>query len=219
MPDRPPRTRVTRACTAARSRVIDLLREDHRRIKQAYREFMRLDAQRHGDLCEAIVRRTLTQWRVHAALEEELLYPLLRPVVAQAEAVDEAEVEHEIVRYLGEQLDASAAVDEKFPARFAVLCAYVLHHVKEEEGELFPQLKRARLDWEALAERFMARRLALQAADGRREAAGEPAREEPALAPPDVAPLPAQGFGMRMNGHLAGRPAHHEAGTLTSRKR
>jgi hemerythrin superfamily protein len=214
----PPTTRVTRAATAARSRVIDLLQEDHRRIKQAYREFLRLDAQRNGDLCESIVRRTLAELRVHAALEEELLYPLLRPIVTDVEAVDEAEVEHEIVRYLGEQLDASHAVDEKFAARFAVLCEYVLHHVKEEEGELFPQLKRAKLDWEGLLDEFMARRQALQAADGRLDSLAARESAEDITDRGEDSLLPADEHGVLLNGRVAGRPAHYEAGTITSRK-
>jgi hemerythrin superfamily protein len=214
----PPTTRVTRAATAARSRVIDLLQEDHRRIKQAYREFLRLDAQRNGDLCESIVRRTLAELRVHAALEEELLYPLLRPIVTDVEAVDEAEVEHEIVRYLGEQLDASHAVDEKFAARFSVLCEYVLHHVKEEEGELFPQLKRAKLDWEGLLDEFMARRQALQAADGRLDSMVARESGEYVAERGEDSQLPADEHGVLLNGRLAGRPAHYDAGTITSRK-
>ena len=49
----------SRAATAARSHIIELLQDDHTRLKRAYREFQRLDADRNGDLCESIIRRTL----------------------------------------------------------------------------------------------------------------------------------------------------------------
>lgn len=148
----------SRAATAARSQIIDVLKEDHRRLKRAYREFQRLDVDKHGDQCESIVRRALNELRVHSALEEELLYPVLRPIVENADLVDEAEVEHETIALLCSQLESGRAVDDKFAARFVVLCEYVLHHVKEEEGELFPQLKRGQLDWEGLAAEFFERR-------------------------------------------------------------
>lgn len=207
MPDATKSTRVTRAATAARSHIIDLLKEDHRRIKRSYREFLRLDADRNGDQCESIVRRTLSLLRVHSALEEELIYPVMRPVVSESESVDEAEVEHEIVRYLGDQLEASSAVDDKFSARFAVLCEYVLHHVKEEEGELFPQLKRAKLDWEGLCSEFTERREALLTEQG----AHDTLTGMNSILPTDET-------GLLMTGHEAGHYPQREAGSITSRK-
>ena len=207
MPDPAKTTRVTRAATAARSQIIDQLKEDHRRIKRAYREFLRLDADRNGDPCASIVRRTLSLLRVHSALEEELIYPVMRPIVSEAEAVDEAEVEHEIVRYLGEQLESASAVDDKFSARFAVLCEYVLHHVKEEEGELFPQLKRAKLDWEGLCNEFTERREALLTDEG----AHDTLTGMNSILPTDET-------GLLMTGHEVGRYPQREAGSITSRK-
>ncbi|HJV71327.1 hemerythrin domain-containing protein [Ideonella sp.] len=207
MPIHHPSTRVTRAATAARSQIIDMLKDDHRQIKRAYREFLHLDAERNGDLCESIVRRTLALLRVHATLEEELVYPVMRPIVGEAEAVDEAEVEHEIIRYLGDQLEAASAIDEKFSARFAVMCEYLMHHVKEEEGELFPQLRRAKLDWEGLASQVMERREALLTAEGHESLLtsmhGEPPIDE---------------TGMLLRGPDVGRYPQREAGSINSRK-
>ena len=76
---------------------------------------------------------------------------------------DEAEVEHESAHTLIEQLQEMDSDGDKFPARFTVLCEYVLHHVKEEEKEMFPQLRKARgLDWEAMATAMDERRAELQ---------------------------------------------------------
>jgi len=199
--------RVTRAATAARSQIVDLLQEDHRQIKRAYREFLRLDAHRNGDLCESIVRRTLALLRVHSTLEEEFIYPAMRPIVSDAEAVDEAEVEHEILRYLGEQIGASSPFDEKFSARFAVMCEYLMHHVKEEEGDLFPQMRHAKLDWESLARQLMERREALLTAEGH-ESLLTGMHPEP----------PTDETGLLLRGPDVGRYPQREAGSITSRK-
>jgi hypothetical protein len=182
----------SRAATAARSHIIELLQEDHWRVKRAYREFQRLDADRNGDLCESIIRRTLHDLRVHAQLEEELIYPVMRPIVTDPERVDEAEVEHETMRLLISQLEAGQAADDKFSARFVVLCEYVL--------------KRAKLDWETLCAEFTERREALQAADAYDSLPGS--HEEP----------PVDEHGLLMTGRYPERYPPYEAGTITSRK-
>ena len=94
--------------------------------------------------------------------------------------------------------------DDKFSARFAVLCEYLMHHVKEEEGELFPQLKRAKLDWEGLCHEFMERREALLTEEGAHDTLTGMASI-----------LPTDETGLLMTGH---EPVHYESGSITSRK-
>lgn len=154
-------SRTSKAASAARQQVLSELKDDHRRVKKAYREFQKLDVEEDAETCQQIVEQVLQELTVHAALEEELLYPAARDAIADEDLIDEAEVEHESQHALIEQLQAMSPDDEKYMARFKVLCEYVLHHVKEEESELFPQLERARLDWEALGEEIAERRAEL----------------------------------------------------------
>ena len=167
----PSRTNHSRARTTARTEVLDQLKEDHKRVKKAYREFTKLDLDEDPGRCEALVRQVLAELELHAALEEELLYPAARDAMAQPDLIDEAEVEHESAHALMNQLKSMDAQDEKFAARFTVLCEYVMHHVKEEESELFPQLENARIDWEILAREMSARRAELMSAATREEGA------------------------------------------------
>ena len=153
----------SRAMTTARDQVLTQLIDDHKRIKKAYKDFQKLGADSDPAQREALVQRVLKELSIHAALEEELLYPAAHGV-AEEGLVDEAEVEHESVHALIEQLEGMAPEDEKYAARFTVLCEYVLHHVKEEEGEMFPQLAQGRMDWPSLAEQMTRRRAELGAA-------------------------------------------------------
>lgn len=150
----------TKASSTARQQVLAELKADHQRVKKAYKEFQKLDRDEDRERCEQIVQQVLEELQVHAALEEELFYPAVRGT-AEEDLLDEAEVEHESMHALISQLQGMSIDDEKFAARFTVLCEYTLHHVKEEEGELFPQVERARLDWEALAQQMTQRRAEL----------------------------------------------------------
>ena len=51
-------------------------------------------------------------------------------------------VEYGTAKDLIGKLDEMSADDEMFDANFTVLAEYIEHHVKEEEGELFPKVKK-----------------------------------------------------------------------------
>lgn len=174
-----PSPRNTRAATQARSQILDDLREDHKRVRKAYRQFQKLDAEEDAEECQALVAQVLDELSVHASLEEELLYPAARQALSDESLIDEAEVEHESLHVLIDQLRGMTPEDEKYAARFTVLCEYVMHHVKEEEGEMFPKLEHARLDWEGLAADMDERRNELTGEDVDNEDSEEEEASEP----------------------------------------
>ncbi|MCK7500832.1 MAG: hemerythrin domain-containing protein [Comamonadaceae bacterium] len=97
-------------------------KNDHKRVKKAYKDFEKLES-KDAEQCQQIVQQVLLELTVHAALEEELLYPAARNALKEADLIDEAEVEHESAHQLIDQLRTMSPDDEKYVARFTVCCA------------------------------------------------------------------------------------------------
>ena len=101
--------------------------------------------------------------RVHMLVEEEFLYPIVERVIDE-DSETEAEVEHSLARDGLTKLQ-ELAHEPGFGAAVDMLQAGIAHHVKEEEEEIFPALrKRAAADLDELdPERLEAQIQAVQA--------------------------------------------------------
>jgi hypothetical protein len=64
---------------------------------------------------------------------------------------------------LVEELKEMEPDDGLYDAKMIVLTEYVKHHVKEEEGEMFPKVKKSRLDLKALGTEMMERKKEIKA--------------------------------------------------------
>ena len=89
--------------------------------------------------------------------------PAARSVLDNAALIDEADVEHASARALIAELRSAKPGDDHYDAKVKVLGEYVRHHVKEEQDELFPKLRRTALDMVVLGERMAARKHELAA--------------------------------------------------------
>lgn len=143
---------------------IDLLDADHLQVHglfQSYRELVRTRA-------PALQRRALAEeicmeLTIHAKVEEELFYPALREALQDEELLDEAEGAHGSQRELVAQILATAAEDELYDARVAVLSDYVERHVRNEREQVFNRALAARLDLQSLARAISVRKEELRA--------------------------------------------------------
>ena len=100
---------------------------------------------------------------MHATIEEELFYPAAREAEVDADLLDEAEVEHASAKELIAQIEAMSPDEDLYDAKVTVLGEYIDHHVKEEEGELFPKCRKSDMDLEGLGEALAARKQELTA--------------------------------------------------------
>jgi hypothetical protein len=137
-----------------------MLKEDHQRVTELFDQFERA---RGDGRKERLAKTICEELKLHARLEEELFYPAVRDAIDDADLMDEAEVEHGSAKALIRQIEASSASGDKFDALVTVLGEYIKHHVKEEEGDMFKQVRQSDLDLAVLGEEMQKRKRELTA--------------------------------------------------------
>src|SRR5205814_2624675 len=105
-----------------------------------------------------LVTELCREFLAHAAVEEEIFYPAVREEIADDDLMNEARVEHEGAKRLVAELQGMDPADEMLNAKMHVLCAYIKHHVREEEEDIFRKAREADLDLFALAGRMEKRK-------------------------------------------------------------
>ena len=119
---------------ATHADVIDLLKEDHQKVKELFEEFESLDSSETRPK-RKLLKKIFEALAIHTQLEEELVYPLVK-----GEIVAEAREEHHVVDLIIAEIKKARAMNEKTDAKVKVLKEMVEHHIEEEEGELLPRL-------------------------------------------------------------------------------
>jgi hemerythrin superfamily protein len=150
----------TKSSKSAAPDAIELLTTDHKEVKALFKEYDKLvESDGNEDEKQALAEQICQMLTVHATIEEELFYPAAREALGEdADLVDEADIEHESAKELIAQIEGSSPEDDHFDARVKVLGEYIDHHVKEEEGEMFPKVKKGDVDMVALGADLMARK-------------------------------------------------------------
>lgn len=155
---------------AKKSRALDaiaMLTADHKKVKGLFSRFEKLMEQDDAtDEKADLVAQICDALTVHAEIEEEIFYPAVREAIDDDDLMDEADVEHAGAKDLIAQLEAMQPGDELYDAKVVVLGEQIDHHVKEEEGEMFPQVRKAKVDTVALGEQMLERKLAIMAEMG-----------------------------------------------------
>ena len=147
-----------KATGADRTDAISLLMQDHREVEDMFKEFEKAKKNEDDEAKSAIVKRVCAALTAHAEIEEEIFYPAVRGEIEDDDTMDEAEVEHGSIKNLVGQLEDLDPSDSFYDAKMTVLSEYVKHHVKEEEGEMFPKVKKAGIDLAALGAELMDRK-------------------------------------------------------------
>ncbi|HVK55026.1 MAG TPA: hemerythrin domain-containing protein, partial [Burkholderiales bacterium] len=129
-----------------------------KKVQKIFKDFEKVkikgDSQRKAEL----VRAACHELTLHTQLEEELVYPVLREALKEKNLIAEAAVEHATAKQLISELESMDPSDELYDAKFVVLGEYINHHIKEEEKEIFPKAKKAKVDFVSIGEEIRHRK-------------------------------------------------------------
>jgi hypothetical protein len=116
-----------------------------------------------GERKQSLVQHICEELTLHALLEEKAFYPeAQRALGDEHDLVDEARVEHESLKSLIFQIENEGPNSELYAAKVKVRKEYVQHHVREEEKEMFPKLRKTDLDVELLGQTLIETKQQLQ---------------------------------------------------------
>jgi hemerythrin superfamily protein len=120
---------------------ITILKDDHKTVEQLFKRFEKAGDRAYIEK-RNIVDRIVEALSVHAAVEEQVFYPVVGATVPGAEDLTlESLEEHHIVKWVLSELDSMNPQDARFDAKVTVLIENVRHHVKDEERDLFPMVR------------------------------------------------------------------------------
>ena len=137
--------------------MIALLKKDHADVKKLFKQFETTKASKDKNSLAHEICKMLT---IHATCEEELVYPVAHEAFEgdDVELVNEALIEHATAKNLIAQIESMDTTDEMFESTVKVLSEYINHHVEEEEGEMFPKLKKCGVDLAELGKAVASRK-------------------------------------------------------------
>ena len=138
---------------------LDLLERDHAAVTELFDTYEDLES---NDEKETLIARIILELVIHGRIEEELFYPALRQAIGSEGVMDEAHVEHAMVRQLMADLNGAKADASHYDAKVKALSEQVQHHVKEEEGAMFSEARDSDLNLSTLGAQLDAYKAALQ---------------------------------------------------------
>jgi len=130
-------------CNTLPSDAIAYLKADHRAVEELFKKFERV-GERALKTRQALVDRILHELVTHTYIEEQVFYPFIRSLNKKLnDATLEALEEHHAAKATLAELQVMEPSEERFAPKVTVLIESVRHHVKEEERELFPEVRQA----------------------------------------------------------------------------
>ena len=119
---------------------IEFLEQQHRAVEQLFSRFENA-GERAKKTRQQMCRQISDQLAIHAEIEEKIFYPATKDARTE-EVLLEAVEEHLAVKRIIADLVEDEPEDEVLAAKMKVLKEQVLHHVEEEEKELFPKVRK-----------------------------------------------------------------------------
>ncbi len=128
--------------------ITNMIRFDHSHVMVTFHQYER---DKRPSVKKALADTICDALEIHAALEEEIFYPVMRQRDAGEPFMHKAEPEHDEMRRLISELRRTSGSDPRHDKLVMELMRDVMHHVADEETTLLPHAE-AMLSKDALSE-------------------------------------------------------------------
>ena len=115
---------------------IELLKDDHKKVEKIF------TAMESKDDRQRLFPELDRELSVHAEIEEKIFYPAAKEAEPTRDLVLESIEEHKQIKMVLADLEQTDKTTDEWGAALNVLKEDVMHHVGEEEDELFPKVRK-----------------------------------------------------------------------------
>jgi hemerythrin superfamily protein len=119
--------------------ITDMIRFDHSHVMVTFHQYTK---DKRPSVKKALAETICDALEIHATLEEEIFYPVMRPRAADQKVMEKSEPEHMEMRRLIHELRNTDPRDTRHDELVFELMRDVVHHVADEETVLLPEAER-----------------------------------------------------------------------------
>jgi hemerythrin superfamily protein len=119
--------------------VTDMIRFDHSHVLVTFHQYTTTSK---ASIKKALAETICDALEIHATLEEEIFYPVIRRLNPNEPVILKSEPEHDEMRRMIAELRETRASDQRHDALLHDLMRDVMHHVADEETVLLPEAER-----------------------------------------------------------------------------
>ena len=122
----------------------ELLKQQHQEVKSLFEHYEQIEAE---DEKQVLFEEIADSLAAHAKIEEQIFYPEVKERATSKqleELVAESYEEHHFVDMVKAEIESTPFEAEEWAAKFKVMMENIEHHAfEEEEGKMFPKVRRA----------------------------------------------------------------------------
>ncbi|UGQ48704.1 hemerythrin domain-containing protein [Massilia endophytica] len=119
--------------------ITDMIRFDHSHVLVTFHQYT---ATSRPKVKKALAETICTALEIHATLEEEVFYPVIRNLNGQEPTIQKSVPEHNEMRRVIAELRAADPTTRRHDELINELMRDVMHHVADEETVLLPEAER-----------------------------------------------------------------------------
>lgn len=119
--------------------ITDMIRFDHSHVMVTFHQYT---GTTRASVKKALAETICDAVEIHATLEEEIFYPVMRGLAGGEPVIEKSPPEHEEIKRLIASLRATDASDVRHDGVMHELMRNIMHHVADEETVLLPEAER-----------------------------------------------------------------------------